>query len=162
MGGEQAQHGLRVERRNPVADTGAHVLAVSAVALVAQFSGHQQVPEPGDTAVGEGLVFQGLRKSEAGQGGDDDVEKVLSPSAMGRGIRQERDQREQLNERVRPAMTEHERHRGRPAGTPCCPDVHKVDQLALDPGGELREGTSHAARAGQSKPSRQWRISAAR
>jgi hypothetical protein len=75
-------------------------------------------------------------EGEPGQRGDHHIEAVPFIGPVGGRVGQQRRQLEQLGERARPAVGEHQRERIR-AGAPL---VHEMHPLAADVRGELGEG----------------------
>ncbi len=97
---------LERDRRSPVA-------ALGAEAFVAKRR-HEARPEAGDPMGVIPRSRAGVRKADAGQGRNDDVERIRRVAAMRRRVGQQGKNAPHLDEAARPAMADDERKRPRP------------------------------------------------
>jgi hypothetical protein len=119
------------------ADRRPDVLALGAEPRVAQGLGHQLRPQACPVAGGGRARRAGGRgEGETRQRGDHHVEAVALVASVRGRVGQQRRELEQLSERARPAVGEHQREWARAPS----PLVHEVHPLAADVGGELGEG----------------------
>ena len=130
----QAEEPLGVEQAELAGDHRAVVAAVDAVGLVAE-PAHEGVVRGGDPADRPAGVGDRLAEAEAGRVGHDDVEGVLGAAAVRDRVDERSDHVEVVDEGSRVGVGEDQRRRARVRGA----DVHEVDRLTVDLGGEVRE-----------------------
>jgi hypothetical protein len=107
---------------------------MSTEARVAEAVSHQPGPQVGDSRL-EQRPGHGVREAVPGEGGDDDVEGIVGSAAVRRGVGQQRQQLEMLDEGARKAVSEHDRERVGPLASL----VHEVHADAVQVGAVVRE-----------------------
>jgi hypothetical protein len=121
----QADQRLRIVQRHEGGDARPEVPATCAVSRVAQ-SAHEPMEDARDVAIGH-RPHRPLREPIPGKGRNDEVEGG-SIDPVGSRVRQQRDEREELNERAWPSVPHHQRDAIALRGAL----VHEVDAHAVD------------------------------
>ena len=125
----------RMRAGQPRGDPGTEVAAMGGVTPVAEHAGHDRVPQLGDLRIGQATGRWWPGEAEAGQGGQHDGEGVRRVAAVRGRVGEQRQQRQVLQERTRPAVGQHQRQRVRPgAGR-----VHQVHGDPVDLGPQVGE-----------------------
>ena len=117
-----------------VGDGGAHVAALGDVAGVAE-AAHQLRPGARHPTRVPAELGRLAREAVAGQGRQDEVERVLGPATVRGRVGERADGIEQLDDRAGPAVRHDQRHRARVRR----PHVDEVDVHPVDLGHELRQ-----------------------
>jgi hypothetical protein len=114
----------------------APVATLRAEPVVAQLVAHEPHPQVGGAVEVDPGAPQRGREDEPGQRRDHHVEGVGGVAAERRRVRERADHLLEVPERPRPAVGEHQRHRGRTAAAL----VHEVDRHVVEHGAEVRVG----------------------